>query len=100
MDGLTVREVTLRDFRSYARLELTLEPEVVLVTGPNGAGKTNLLEALHLGTQGFSPRARSDAQLVRFGQAAGLRALTRSKRRDAVRVGRGFEPTRRCAEPG
>jgi DNA replication and repair protein RecF len=43
----------------------------VLVTGPNGAGKTNLLEALHVGTQGFSPRARSDAQLVRFGETAG-----------------------------
>jgi DNA replication and repair protein RecF len=43
----------------------------VLVSGPNGAGKTNLLEALHLGTQGFSPRARSDAQMVRFGAAAG-----------------------------
>ena len=68
---MTVREVTLRDFRSYPRLDLTLEPGVVLVTGPNGAGKTNLLEALHLGTQGFSPRARSDAQLVRFGEIAG-----------------------------
>jgi DNA replication and repair protein RecF len=43
----------------------------VLVSGPNGAGKTNLLEALHLGTQGFSPRARSDAQMVRFGASAG-----------------------------
>jgi len=43
----------------------------VLVTGPNGAGKTNLLEALHVGTQGFSPRTRSDAQLVRFGASGG-----------------------------
>ena len=68
---MTVREVTLRDFRSYPQLELALEPGVVLVAGPNGAGKTNLLEALHLGTQGFSPRARSDAQLVRFGATAG-----------------------------
>jgi DNA replication and repair protein RecF len=42
----------------------------VLAVGPNGAGKTNLLEALHVGTQGFSPRTRSDAQLVRFGQDA------------------------------
>ena len=41
------------------------------MTGPNGAGKTNLLEALHVGTQGFSPRARSDAQLVRFGTPVG-----------------------------
>ena len=43
----------------------------MLVVGPNGAGKTNLLESLHLGTQGFSPRTRNDAQLVRFGESAG-----------------------------
>ena len=42
----------------------------MLVTGPNGAGKTNLLESLHVGTQGFSPRTRADAQLVRFGREA------------------------------
>jgi DNA replication and repair protein RecF len=41
------------------------------VVGPNGAGKTNLLESLHVGTQGFSPRTRVDAQLVRFGAEAG-----------------------------
>jgi DNA replication and repair protein RecF len=40
----------------------------VLVTGPNGAGKTNLLEALHVGSQGFSPRTRADARLIRFGE--------------------------------
>jgi DNA replication and repair protein RecF len=49
------------------------------VTGPNGAGKTNLLESLHVGTQGFSPRTRSDAQLVRFGENAG-RVLVRGAR--------------------
>jgi len=47
----------------------------VLVTGPNGAGKTNLLESLHVGTQGFSPRTRADAQLVRFGRDAARIAL-------------------------
>jgi len=47
----------------------------VLVTGPNGAGKTNLLESLHVGTQGFSPRTRVDAQLVRFGREAARVAL-------------------------
>ena len=39
----------------------------MLVTGANGAGKTNLLESLHVGTQGFSPRTRADVQLVRLG---------------------------------
>lgn len=43
--------------------------------GPNGAGKTNLLEALHVGTQGFSPRTRADAQLIRFGETAARVAL-------------------------
>jgi DNA replication and repair protein RecF len=42
----------------------------VLAVGANGAGKTNLLESLHVGTQGFSPRSRNDAQLVRFGAEA------------------------------
>jgi len=42
----------------------------VLVTGPNGVGKTNLLEALHVGAQGFSPRTRSEPRLIRFGEDA------------------------------
>jgi DNA replication and repair protein RecF len=42
----------------------------VLAVGPNGVGKTNLLESLHVGTQGFSPRTRADAQLIRFGASA------------------------------
>jgi DNA replication and repair protein RecF len=49
------------------------------VTGPNGAGKTNLLEALHVGTQGFSPRTRTDAQLVRWG-AEGSRLVLEGSR--------------------
>jgi len=48
----------------------------VLVIGPNGAGKTNLLESLHVGTQGFSPRTRSDASLIRFGHQGARIALT------------------------
>jgi DNA replication and repair protein RecF len=34
-----------------------------------------LLESLHVGTQGFSPRTRADAQLVRFGEQSGRIAL-------------------------
>jgi len=51
----------------------------VLVVGANGAGKTNLLESLHVGTQGFSPRTRADAPLVRFGAEA-ARVVVRGSR--------------------
>jgi DNA replication and repair protein RecF len=50
-------------------------PGIVLVTGENGAGKTNLLEAVHLATQGFSPRTRTDGRLIRFGETAAAVAL-------------------------
>jgi DNA replication and repair protein RecF len=73
--GLIVASVSLRDFRSYARLDLALEPGLVLAVGPNGAGKTNLLEALHVGSQGFSPRTRAEGQLIRFGAEAARVAL-------------------------
>jgi len=51
----------------------------VLAVGPNGVGKTNLLESLHVGTQGFSPRTRADVQLIRFGDRA-ARIAVRGKR--------------------
>ena len=56
------------------------------MVGPNGAGKTNLLESLHVGTQGFSPRTRSDVQLVRFGESSARIALVGSRREVPVEV--------------
>lgn len=59
-----------------------MAPGLVLVTGPNGVGKTNLLEAVHVAGQGFSPRTRSDAEIIRFGASAGRIAL-RAERGEA-----------------
>ncbi len=58
----------------------------MLVAGPNGAGKTNLVEAIHVGTQAFSPRTRADAQLIRFGSAAARVALQARRRGNDVSV--------------
>ncbi len=55
----------------------------MLVAGPNGSGKTNLIEAVHVGTQAFSPRTRADAQLIRFG-CDGARVALRADRRGST----------------
>jgi DNA replication and repair protein RecF len=54
----------------------------VLLVGPNGVGKTNLLEGVHVATQGFSPRTRTDAQVIRF-EEEGARAAVSGRRGDA-----------------
>ena len=66
----------------------------MLVVGPNGVGKTNLLEAMHVATQGFSPRTRTDSQVVRFG-AEGARAAVSGRRGE---VGLELEVTVRRGE--
>jgi DNA replication and repair protein RecF len=61
--------LSLTDFRSYADVDLTLDPGVTALVGPNGQGKTNLIEAVgYLATLG-SHRVAADAPLVRFGAA-------------------------------
>ncbi len=62
--------------------------------GANGVGKTNLLEAAHVATQGFSPRTRTDSQIVRFG-AEGARAAIAGRRGE---VGLELEVTVRRGE--
>ena len=55
----------------------------MLVVGANGVGKTNLLEAVHVAAQGFSPRTRTDSQVVRFG-AEGARTAVAGRRGDVA----------------
>ncbi|MYZ38518.1 MULTISPECIES: DNA replication/repair protein RecF [unclassified Streptomyces] len=62
-----VTHLSLADFRSYARVEVPLDPGVTSFVGANGQGKTNLVEAIgYLASLG-SHRVSSDAPLVRMG---------------------------------
>jgi len=64
---MRLSHLSLRDFRSYAEVELPLEAGVTALVGPNGQGKTNLVEAVgYLATQ-TSHRVAQDAPLVRLG---------------------------------
>jgi DNA replication and repair protein RecF len=59
--------LSLVDFRSYASVELPLEPGVTALVGPNGQGKTNLVEAAGYLASLSSHRVAADAPLVRSG---------------------------------
>ncbi|MGZ4637572.1 MAG: DNA replication/repair protein RecF [Actinomycetes bacterium] len=64
---MRLTHLSLRDFRSYAEVELPLDAGVTALVGPNGQGKTNLVEAVgYLATVG-SHRVAQDAPLVRLG---------------------------------
>jgi DNA replication and repair protein RecF len=80
-----VTHLSLADFRSYARVEVPLDPGVTAFVGPNGQGKTNLVEAVgYLATLG-SHRVSSDAPLVRMGaERAVIRAAVRQGERQQL----------------
>ena len=62
-----VRQLGLRDFRSWAHADLELEPGRTVFVGPNGFGKTNLIEALWYSTTLGSHRVGTDLPLIRAG---------------------------------
>jgi DNA replication and repair protein RecF len=77
--------LVLNDFRSYAAVDLSLEPGVSTLIGENGQGKTNVVEAAgYLATLG-SHRVASDGPLVRRGaERAILRGVVTSAERDSL----------------
>jgi len=60
-----LRRLTLTDFRSYDRAELSLDGRPVYLFGSNGAGKTNLLEAVSLLSPGRGLRGSAIAEIGR-----------------------------------
>ena len=70
-----VRQLTLRDFRSYAGVDVELQAGPTAFVGRNGQGKTNLVEAIDYLAHLSSHRVASDAPLVRRGaESASVRA--------------------------
>lgn len=67
---MRIRYLSLTNFRNYARLELSLPKEHLLLCGGNAQGKTSLLEAIYLLAAGSSPLATSGRELIRWQAAA------------------------------
>ena len=67
-----VRRLRLKDFRSYASLDVAFEGSLIALTGENGAGKTNLIEALSLFSPGRGLRRAELSEFPRVGGAGGF----------------------------
>ncbi len=85
---LHVAHLSLHDFRSYAELDVALEPGATAFIGRNGQGKTNLVEAIDYLSRLGSHRVATDAPLVRAGadQAVVRAAVVRDGRSATLEV--------------
>ncbi|PUA81172.1 DNA replication/repair protein RecF [Nocardioides currus] len=83
-----VAHLTLHNFRSYADLDVELEPGATAFIGRNGQGKTNLVEAIDYLSRLSSHRVASDAPLVKAGadQALIRAAVVRAGRTAILEV--------------
>ena len=80
-----VTRLQLVDFRSYAEVDVALDPGVSAFVGRNGQGKTNLVEAVDYLSRLSSHRVATDAPLVRAGtERAVVRATVVKDGREAV----------------
>lgn len=85
--------IELANFRSYRKLNLSLQEGLTIAHGVNGAGKSNLLEAVYLLAIGKSYRASVERELVTWeaattgGYAIIGGHLTRAEGNVELRVG-------------
>ncbi|GAB4248101.1 MAG: DNA replication/repair protein RecF [Thermoleophilia bacterium] len=64
-----LHRVRLQNVRNQESLALAFEPGVNVLAGPNGVGKTSVLEAVHTGLRGWSPRTRSLREMIHRGSS-------------------------------
>ena len=80
-----INHLSLKNFRSYDELELSLEPGVTIFLGRNGEGKTNIVESLLYLAFLSSHRTANDQPLVKLGnQAAYVRAKAQNTEREIL----------------
>lgn len=63
-----ITSLTLKNFRNYENETIEFSPLTNIIYGGNANGKTNILEAVYMFSHGRSHRAKSDKELIRFGE--------------------------------
>lgn len=62
-----IKKLLLKNFRNYVNEEFEFSEGLNIITGRNAQGKTNAVEAAFLLATGFSPKVKSDGQVIRYG---------------------------------
>ncbi len=100
MAAMYIQTISLRHFRTYARLELELPPAPVLLLGGNAQGKTSLLEAMAYLATGRSPLTTTERHLVNWGAveagtpfAVASAEVVRTDRRERIEIALQRMPT-------
>lgn len=63
-----ISSLSLTNFRNYTAEKIEFSPRTNVIYGDNAQGKTNILEAVYIFSQGKSHRAKSDRELIKFGE--------------------------------
>ncbi|AEF92909.1 DNA replication and repair protein recF [Desulfotomaculum nigrificans CO-1-SRB] len=65
---MRVENITLNNFRNYAKVSFKPHPSINIITGHNAQGKTNLLESIYYSLKGHSFRADRDRDVIKWQQ--------------------------------
>lgn len=63
-----LKNLELKNYRNYKNLNIWFKSNITLITGKNAQGKTNLLEAIQFLASLSSNRAKTDNELILWGQ--------------------------------
>ena len=67
-DVLFLKQLELKNYRNYKDLNVKFKSNITLITGKNAQGKTNLLEAIQFLASLGTNRAKTDNELILWGE--------------------------------
>ncbi|MBI3385668.1 DNA replication and repair protein RecF [Candidatus Gottesmanbacteria bacterium] len=65
---MNIADITVQNFRSYAKSSFVFSPNTSIIVGPNTSGKTNILEAIMMMATGKSFRADRESEVIEWGK--------------------------------
>jgi len=63
---MVLKQISLRNFRSYTKSTFSFDPRLTIIVGPNASGKSNLVEAIGILSLGKSFRTGKEKHMITF----------------------------------